>query len=117
MSRVVVVGGGRDYGDWRALFDVLDDEHARDPIGLLVEGGADGADNIGGDWADRRGVDHDRCFANWNGRGKAGGPARNARMIAPRAAPSLVVVAPGGAGTANLISQVQRANLAIRRVR
>src|SRR5712672_3107355 len=98
----VVVFGGRDYGDRRRLYAVLDAAHERSPISVVIEGEMSRADRLAREWAESRGVDVDPYPADWdnierpgavvkrNRRGKlydaAAGPFRNERMLREKVA-------------------------------
>lgn len=123
MARTVLVCGGRDFGarglnGWaeeRFLNRVLDELHEKEPIGLLVHGGADGADTLAGEWAAARGVDLTVYYANWTGHAAGAGPRRNARMLA-HARPDLVVAFRGGKGTADCVRQARAAGVRVMEV-
>ena len=81
MTRTVLVCGGRTYSDWYGLCAILDAEHARDPIGLLIHGAAPGVEQLAESWAGTRGVPIRRFVAMWQAHGPAAGPIRNRRML------------------------------------
>lgn len=101
---VILVCGGRDYGDRKRLFAVLDalvgELHGREPVAIL-HGGATGADTLAGEWATAREVVSIAVPAEWSKHGKAAGPLRNQRMV-EQFRPDLAVVFPGGRGTADM---------------
>lgn len=101
--RRVIVTGGRDFCGRCWLWSVLDQEHARDPVGVIVHGGATGADAHADAWARSRMVDVEAHPAIWrrpDGSTDYGaGPRRNAKMVELGA--DLVIVTPGGRGTAD----------------
>lgn len=119
----VLVCGGRSYGarglnGWqqeRHLKKTLDELHAREPIGLVVHGGADGADSLAGEWAAERGVELVIYPANWAGHGAGAGPRRNRRMLA-HAKPDLVIAFPGGKGTADMVRVARDAGVRVMEV-
>jgi len=98
----VIVCGGRDYPDdahvWRTL-DALDDEHG---IRALAHGGATGADDHAGRWAEISRIEHRVFRADWKKHGKAAGPRRNQKML-DEFKPDVVVAFPGGRGTADMV--------------
>jgi len=110
----LIVCGGRDYNDHESIYATLDRVHAHKPITLLIEGGAEGADYIAGCWADKHGIPHITAHPNWIYHGKAAGPIRNSTMLA--LAPDGVLSFPGGAGTANMVSQANRAGVKVMEV-
>lgn len=107
MERIIIVCGGRDYGDKQHVSETLDSLHANVPVRLMIEGGADGADKWARVWADRRGVPHLTVEALWGKYGRRAGPIRNRGMLC--AQPDLVVAFPGGPGTADMVSASREA--------
>lgn len=98
MKKEVIVTGGRDYDDEIMLCDTLD---FLQPT-LVVQGGANGADNMARQWAEDNNVECVTIEADWANHGKSAGPKRNLRML--KAYPNAVVLAfPGGKGTQNCI--------------
>lgn len=77
--RVALVTGSRDWTSQDALWDALGDF---DP-GLVIHGGATGADTMAGEWAEWR--PHPKMVtvyrADWAKHGKAAGPIRNRVML------------------------------------
>ena len=108
----VLVCGGRDYTDQRAVWDALDALHAKNPITLMIEGGATGADTLGYEWAVARGVLGVTFQADWKKYGRAAGPIRNTLMLT-EGKPDLVIAFPGGRGTANMIEQAKQAGVVV----
>lgn len=96
----LLVFGGRDFTDRGFVFSTLDRVHAKKPVTLVIEGEADGADKLAGEWADARGIHCARIRALWDFYGKAAGPKRNEamRLLEPDAG----VAFPGGRGTAHM---------------
>lgn len=101
VGRRVVVTGGRAYDDKATLERVLESAHADAPITLLAHGGAKGADALAAAWAHARGIPTQPFPADWDTYGKAAGPMRNTQMLR-EIDPDLVIVFPGGVGTADL---------------
>ena len=99
----VLVCGGRNYDDSRQVERVLMALQATSGIGMIIEGGAMGADALAALWA----AEHEitlRCFpAEWGKYGRGAGPIRNQQMI-DEGRPELVVAFPGGRGTANMVA-------------
>lgn len=100
MALRLIVAGGRDYSDAKAVFAVLDRIHAKRGIAEIIHGAAPGADTLADEWGKARGVKRTPCEANWTGLGKAAGPIRNRHMLTLK--PDGVVLFPGGRGTADM---------------
>lgn len=94
----LLVCGSRGYKNQQRAFAVLDDLHAREPIELIIEGGAEGADRIGRYWALAQGIPCMTIHAPWDTLGPAAGPVRNEWMIR-YGQPDRVLAFPGGRGT------------------
>lgn len=125
----VLVCGGRNYADKAKVFQVLDYLHLnRSPITLIIHGCATGADSLGKEWADARGVEPDGFPALWSDLtardaviryrkdGTAynanAGPTRNTKMLR-EGKPDCVVAFPGGSGTQNMIDQARAAGVRV----
>lgn len=117
----IIVSGGRTYGEQiegkppeqtekekRHVFETLDALHAKRPIHTLVQGGAKGADRLAAIWTVANEVNCIRCPAKWKKHGKPAGPIRNREMM--DYVPELVVVFPGGDGTANMVKTARALN-------
>ena len=92
----VIVTGGRDYSDKAKVYSILE----LFDIGLLIQGGASGADALAVNYGHKNGIHINTVHANWTKYGRAAGPKRNIEMLEKY--PNAVVVAfPGGNGTAN----------------
>jgi len=103
---VILVCGGRDFRDRKLLNATLDAME----IDCIVHGGADGADNLAGEWAIARKLPEIIIPAQWNGFGKSAGPVRNGWMLKFTRV-NHVVAFPGGRGTANMIQQTEKAGI------
>lgn len=77
MADVVIVTGSRDWKDAELLGRVL----AAHQPGLLVEGGARGADTLAREWAREAGVSCITIPADWDRWGKGAGAKRNILML------------------------------------
>lgn len=108
----VLVCGGRYFEDRTAVFAALDAIHAITPIGVIIEGGARGADRLAGSWARVREVSHWKVPANWKRDGNAAGMLRNGRML-EMCAPDVVLAFPGGTGTADMVRQAKAARVRV----
>lgn len=67
---VIIVCGGRKFGDKAAVYGALDAVHALYPVRWLIEGGASGADSYGKQWACDRKVPFHTEPADWEFEGK-----------------------------------------------
>lgn len=110
----VLVTGGRTYSNRAELFSLLDSIHAADTISLLIQGGATGADEIGAEWATLNGVGCVTEKPAWSSYQFNPGTVRNTAML-DKWHPDLVVAAPGGSGTSNMLLQATRRKIPIKR--
>jgi len=104
--KVTLVCGGRDFRDKDLLFRTLDDLH----ISCIVQGGADGADRLAGEWAIAHKIPEIIVPAQWGGFGKSAGILRNQWMLKFTKVEH-VVAFPGGRGTLNMIQQSEKAGI------
>lgn len=104
----VLICGGRDCLD---AFNVIERDMMVEieaallrpvTISKIVHGGARGADEDAGRWAESEGIKSVAVPADWKKHGKAAGPIRNRRMLIDHS-PDIVVALPGGRGTADMI--------------
>lgn len=102
MSYRILVTGGRDYENGRAISDALEEFYWGGAV--VLHGGARGADTMAGTRAMRLGYDVEVYPANWDRDGKAAGSIRNRRMRDNAGGVDLVIAFPGGAGTANMVT-------------
>jgi hypothetical protein len=102
-----VLQGGRS-GNRRHV----DRLHAERQFGLVITGGARGADSMAHEWAVSRGIPTEVYMAEWGRLGRKAGPIRNQRML-QQGRPDLVIAFPGGRGTANMIGQANAAGLEV----
>lgn len=110
----LLVCGGRGYNDLARGRAVLDRFHAKHPVSILIQGGANGADFMAAQWALANGIHCAEVAALWRAYGKAAGPKRNAAMLS--LAPDAVIAFPGGAGTANMVAQAEAAGVKVWRI-
>lgn len=114
----VLVCGGRAYSDVERVASVLNVFHQTVGVGVLIEGGATGADAAAAAWAVSNGI---RLLVfpvskeEWRRIGPAAGPIRNRRML-EEGKPDLVVAFPGGRGTANMMKQARAAGVDVHEV-
>jgi hypothetical protein len=109
----VLVCGGRDFTNERAVFGALDELNAqRGPITCVIHGDAKGADELANAWAVARGVEWHMFKARWETHGRAAGPIRNRDMLHV-GAPDVVVAFHGGSGTRDMVSQARGAGVEV----
>ncbi len=108
----VLVCGGRDYADEKAVWLALSLAHENGGIDEIIEGGARGADTLARCWARRCGITVRTFPAEWDRYGKAAGYRRNAQMLA-EGRPHYVVAFPGGRGTENMIGIAAAAGIPV----
>lgn len=109
----VLVCGGRRYMDTAECFGLLDQVHAETPVTLVLHGACSGADMMGERWAYRHRIPSQAFFARWAEEGRRAGPLRNQRML-DEGKPDVVVVLPGGRGTADMVRRAKGAGVPIR---
>jgi len=109
---ILLVCGGRDYFDRAKAFMALDRAHAAKPITAVIQGGARGADALGKEWAQTRGIPQVEFAANWKKLGRRAGPMRNTAML-QEGKPEGVLALPGGTGTADMIAQAKAAGVKV----
>lgn len=107
----VIVCGGRDYSDQKAVFDALDRWHTKQKISILIHGAASGADRLAESWANARGIISVAVKPLWKHHGKAAGPLRNRAML--KLKPHMVIAFPGGAGTSDMIKAAKEDELTV----
>jgi YspA, cpYpsA-related SLOG family len=109
----VLVCGGRNFWDWAALSAGLDRLHAQIRFGVVIQGGARGADTLALRWTKARGLHPITEPADWDRYDrKQAGPIRNRKMVADHH-PELCIAFPGGSGTADMIAVAQAANIPV----
>lgn len=123
MQTKVLVCGGREFDDWdllySTLYEIFDNGcvSLSDPF-IIIEGGAKGADFLARVWAkymaiEFEAVSYEEYPADWKKYGKSAGHIRNKQML-EEGNPDLVLVFPGGSGTANMVSQAKKRGVPIR---
>lgn len=108
----LLVCGGRDFADRGAAFRALDRLQERRPIGLVIHGGAPGADALAGEWAQSRGIAVQVFEALWKSQGPSAGPLRNQRML-DIGRPDGVLALPGGRGTVDMCTRALMAGVKV----
>jgi len=107
----LIVCGGRNYNDSRAVWDALDYVSSRRGVSLILHGGSRGADAIAERWAEENGAEIKVFEADWETHGKAAGPVRNQAM-ADHGADGCVAF-PGGRGTADMMRRARAAGIKV----
>jgi YspA, cpYpsA-related SLOG family len=110
----VIVCGGRNYRNEVFIWRTLDRLHSRYHFTDFMQGGADGADKIAGDWAKTKPELNGRCWvcrADWRMHGKSAGPIRNSRMLEWE--PDLVIAFPDfySKGTWDMVRKAKNADV------
>jgi predicted Rossmann-fold nucleotide-binding protein len=109
----ILVCGGRDFDESRAVYRALDRVFAERGVATLIHGAARGADTLAERWAEDKGGIEVLAFpADWERDGKAAGPIRNQRML-DEGRPNGVVAFPGGRGTADMIARAKKAGIPV----
>ena len=103
----VVVAGGMEFNDHKAIFTALDKVHKKHPQMVLVHGGAPkGTDLIAAKWAAAKKVDQVVFKPDWNKYGKSrAGFKRNDAML--ELLPIGVLAFPGTGITENLVDKAR----------
>ncbi|HDZ37294.1 MAG TPA: DUF2493 domain-containing protein [Marinobacter sp.] len=113
----VLVYGGRDFTRTTTAYRALDALHKKIGIDVVIEGDARGADRIAGFWARKNQIEN-RKFPikqiEWNLYGAAAGPIRNQKML-DEGKPEYAVEFPGGRGTADMATRLEKAGIEIYR--
>ncbi|MGX1786886.1 DUF2493 domain-containing protein [Bosea sp. NPDC055332] len=119
----ILVCGGRNYADRAALYATLDkivprtpeDEYGNWlPAGVTIIHGAcpTGADHMADEYAVVNWCAFEEYPADWRKHGRAAGPIRNQQML-DEGKPDVVVAAPGGKGTADMVRRANAANIPV----
>ena len=103
----VLVCGGREYSDFEQVDRILDLLREVEPMEVLIQGGATGADALAKAYAECKGIPIITEEAEWHLHGKAAGPILNEAMI-KKHKPTILIAFPGGKGTENMIRLARR---------
>ena len=82
MSYRVIFCGSRNWHSWHPILDAVLEMATEHPDLVVVTGGARGADEMVDAYARKLGLVVEKFPADWQGRGQAAGPIRNAAMLA-----------------------------------
>jgi hypothetical protein len=120
---IIIAAGGRTFSDWFQAKAAITHISGKFDLVEVIEGGAAGADTVGGMLADRFGLLRRTEHAKWDefarqGQRHLAGPTRNsvmANMLSDRREQTGVKVGllafAGGAGTANMIRTAESMNI------
>lgn len=75
----VAIIGSRTFNDCELIKKVLNP--VKDKINLIVSGGADGADQLGADYAEENNIPTKIFLPDWNEHGKSAGYIRNKLIV------------------------------------
>jgi predicted Rossmann-fold nucleotide-binding protein len=103
----VIVCGGRNYTDARAIYAALDLLRPE----VVISGCQTGADTIALNWASERGVETAK-YPYLVDFGHSGGSKRNQQML-EEGKPDLVLAFPGGRGTADMVRRAKEAGIRV----
>lgn len=117
---IAILCGGRDHPPFDdqdlAWLEAVQEE--REPLTLIIDGGARGADTHGRLWAQGQGIDTLTFWANWKKYDKSAGHLRNTVMLTylrlQRQQTGVVIAVlafPGGRGTTNMVSQARHGHV------
>lgn len=114
-SYTVLVCGGREYNNKKKLYNILDNTKKLLGKNLeIVQGGANGADRLAGDWAKERSVPYTEMPAKWSVYGKSAGIMRNMEMLQyllnrrEMGDTVFTIAFPGGTGTSHMIKACRK---------
>lgn len=109
----ILVTGGRNYTNRPQVNATLSAIHERNPIGLLICGGARGADRLALEWALVNGVAAHVYPAQWQLHGLKAGPVRNQEMVDAEPRADHCVAFPGTVGTPDCIARAKKAGIPV----
>lgn len=111
MTHRILVFGGREYAKATFVYGALDLLYERFGMFIIIEGGAEGADSLAKAWAKLHGRPYAEVPADWDFHKKAAGAIRNSWMALLQ--PTRAVGFPGGTGTADMYSKLERLHIPI----
>lgn len=112
----VIIAGGRDFNDYKFLFEKCDNILSGQKDVEIVSGAARGADELGEKYAKEKGFKIKLFPADWDKYKKAAGYIRNKQMA--EYADSLIAFWDGKSkGTKHMIDLAEKYNLNIRIIR
>lgn len=104
----LLICGGRNFNDYSFLETALKSMS----VTCIIQGGANGADALGKQYAQYNNLPCIEYKANWTKHGRSAGPIRNRQMLV-EGKPDAVLALPGGRGTANMIKQALQMGLPV----
>ncbi len=111
-----LICGGRDFANREMFEDAMAELiQSRGIPSRIINGGATGADLMARKWAEGHAIELRTDAANWGVHGKAAGGIRNQGML--RYLPDLVVVFPGGRGTADMMRRSKAAGVKVKEIK
>jgi len=113
----LAVTGGRAFANRDFVFYQLDRWHAGKPIGLLIHGGANGADSLAQEWAIERGITYvvfPVTPSEYSEYGRAAPLRRNLRMLID-GAPDDLLAFPGFRGTEHCVQTALKLRIPVTR--
>ena len=76
-----IIAGSRDFTDTTKFYDLMYQyDQTNEPSTLIISGHARGADQMGEEYADNKGIKCSIIPANWDKHGKSAGYKRNTEM-------------------------------------
>lgn len=106
----VIIAGGRKYHEQPGDRAILDRLHAEFHFTEVICGCATGADTLGAEWAEERGIPICHFRPDWKRFGRLAGIMRNSDMA--DAADALIAF-PGGRGTHDMVKKAKSKGLKI----
>jgi hypothetical protein len=108
----LLVTGGRNFDEAALVYDVLSQLHRHCAIGVLIHGGARGADSHADQWACLHSVHQVIFLPDWKRHGLMAGHDRNTRMLT-EGSPDACVVFPGARGTNDMAKKAKTYGLPV----
>ena len=110
MTKRLLVTGSRNWTLSRPIREAID----KYTPGMIIQGGAEGADQLAAEIAEWLGIPYATFDAHWDKFGKRAGPIRNQAML-DIAEPTQVVafVLPGSIGTLDMIRRAREAGIPV----
>jgi hypothetical protein len=124
----VLVTGGRGYANGVFFYQFMNALHKKVGITAIIQGGATGADELAGRWADGYNLPHHIFKADWDNINVEGAVVKNNTWGKPYNAmagfqrnqdmiddgkPDLCVATPGGSGTADMVRRCKKAGIKV----